>query len=250
MLLKGNELKKAAFAALLFLLAQPVWAADAPSADSDYLKLVDAAMTRPAEGQWCEIRMLYPDTSFYKAHLGLQIKKQTMQAGQKMLSDKTRESVDAFRDFMRKNAAAVGAHYYASYLYKWNNDLVKQNMDALLPDFGHGVDYIDPSYEKAATDALMGCLLKTGDGRSEATAYQVVTVDEAEIIVDKYYKVEPVSLENVKTGGHIYDVLTVQIPDSKVQQKLYFQLDDRLVKGAIAAELAEKLKPDLEKKAP
>ena len=241
-------MKRAALLIAGLLLALPAHAADAP--DDAYLKLVDAAAAKPAEAKWCDIRALYPDTSFYHAHLGLQIRKQTMEAGQKMLMDKTKDSVAGFLDFLHKNAAAVGAHYYAAYLYNWNRDLVKQKMDGLLPDFGHGVDYIDPSVEKAAAAALLGCILKTGDGRTEKTAYQVVTVDEVEVIIDKYYKVEPVKLDRRQDGGHYYDVITIEIPDSKVRQDLYFQLDDRLVKGAIAAELADKLKPVLSPKSP
>ncbi len=240
-------MKRALLAALLVVCSHAALAADP---DADYLAMVDAAVAKPAEAKWCEIRARYPDTSFYHAHLGLQIKKVTMEAGQKMLNDKTKESVDAFRDFMHKNAAAVGAHYYAAYLYNWNNDLVKSKVDALLPDFGHGVDYIDPKFEKGAAEALLGCILKTGDGRSQKTAYQVVTVDEAEILVDKYYNVNPVALDNVKADGHVFDVVTIEIPDSKIRQKLYFQLDDRLVRGAVAAELAEKLKPPLPAKTP
>jgi hypothetical protein len=225
-------------------------AALAADPDPDYLGMVDAAAAKPAEARWCDIRARYPDTSFYRAHLGLQIKKVTMEAGQKMIDEKTKDSVASFRDFMRKNAAAVGAHYYAAYIYKWNNDLVKQKMEGLLPDFGHGVDYIDPKFEKAAGDELLKCILRTGDGRTQKTSYQVVTVDEAEVLIDKYYNVNPVALENVKAGGHVYYVITIEIPDSRLQEKLYFQLDDRLVRGAIAADLAEKLKLSLPKKTP
>jgi hypothetical protein len=238
---------RALLVGLLILFSQTASAADP---DADYLALVDAAAANPAEAKWCDIRARYPDTSFYHTHLGLQIKKATMEAGQKMIDEKSKDSVAAFKDFMRKNAAAVGAHFYAAYIYKWNNDLVKQKMDGLLPDFGHGVDYIDPRFEKNAADELLKCILKTGDGRSQKTAYQLVTVDEGEVLIDKYYNVNPVGIENVKADGHVFDIVTIEIPESRVKEDLYFELDDRLVRGAIAAELAEKLKPSLPKKAP
>lgn len=232
-------------AACLVFAAPAEILAETPAADRDaeYLKLADAAAEKPAEAKWCDIRAMYPETSFYRAHLGIEIKKQTMEAGRRMLMEKTVDSVAAFRDFMRKNAAAVGAHYYAAYLYNWNSDLVKQKMEALLPDFGNGIDYIDPAFEKKAAEALLGCLLKTGDGRSLETAYRVVTVDEEEIIAEKYFRVEPVKIEKQRDNGHVYNILTVQIPDSKVRQQIYFQLDDRLVQGAIEAQKSGRIKP-------
>jgi hypothetical protein len=211
--------------------------------DAEYLKLADTAAEKPSEAKWCELREMYPDTSFYREHLGIEIKKQTMEAGRKMLMDKTVDAVANFRIFMRNNAAAAGAHFYAAYLYNWNNDLVKQKMEALLPDFGSGIDYINPAFEKKAAEALVDCLLKTGDGRSVATAYQVVTVDEEEILTEKYFHVEPVAIDKKRENGHVYNVLTVQIPENKLRQDIYFQLDDRLVKGAIEAQKAGKLKP-------
>lgn len=209
--------------------------------DVEYLKLADAAAEKPAEAKWCEIRAMYPETSFYREHLGIEVEKQTMEAGRKMLMEKTVQAVANFRVFMRKNAAAAGAHYYAAYLYNWNNDLVKQKMEALLPDFGNGIDYIDPSFEKKAAEALVGCLLKTGDGRSLATAYQVVTVDEEKILTEKYFRVEPVAIDKKRENGHVYAVLTVQIPENKLRQDIYFQLDDRLVKGTIEAQRSGKI---------
>lgn len=228
------------------MLAASVRAAEIAPAlqnrDAEYLKLADAAAAKPAEAKWCDIRAMYPETSFYREHLGIEVEKRTMEAGRRMLMEKTIDAVADFRDFLRKNAAAAGAHYYAAYLYNWNNDLVKQKMEALLPDFGSGIDYIDPVFEKKAAEGLMGCLLKTGDGRSLATAYQVVTVDEEKIMVEKYFRVEPVKIDKQRENGHVYNILTVQIPESGQRQDIYFQLDDRLVQGAREAQESGKIK--------
>jgi hypothetical protein len=218
---------------VLVAAAQPA----APGKDAEYLALAGAAVP-----DWCRVRALYPDTSFYAEHLGIEAKKKTAEAGQRLLMDKTAEAAAAFQDHMRRHAGSVGAHFYAAYLYDWNADLAGQKMDRLLPDFGHGVDYIDPAREKKAAAALLGCIVSAGDGRSAASAFEVISVEEEEIVIEKYFHVDPVRADAHRENGKFYNVVTVTIPDSKVETDIYFRLDPRLVQGLIARQKETKAK--------
>lgn len=231
-------MRRALGAALALAVAACAFAARAETPkDAEYLALAGAA-----KKDWCAIRRLYPETSFYAAHRGLEAKEATLAAGKRMLMEKTPDAVAAFRDHMRRHAGSAGAHFYAAYLYNWNNDLVSQRMDALLPDFGRGVDYIDPLLEKQAADALLGCITAGGDGRSSATAFEIVTMEEMEIVIEKYFHVEPVKASAKREDGRFFHVVRVRIPDSKTEADLHFRLAPQLVQGIMARqkELREK----------
>ncbi len=82
--------------ALLLLVCSAPCRADGLQ-DQKYLSLVDAATKSPATAPWCEIRQLYPDTSFYRAFGGLAIDKKTEEAGKAVIMQKTPEAAAAFK---------------------------------------------------------------------------------------------------------------------------------------------------------
>lgn len=223
---------------LMFLLAGADARADTLQ-DDKYLALVDAAIKSPATAQWCEIRNLYPDTSFYRAFGGLAIEEKTEEAGKAVIMQKTPQAAAALKKFLRENFGSLGAHRYAAYIYRWNADLADEGMAPLLPDFGHGIDYIDPAVEKAAADGLLDCIVKTGDGRTAATAHQIISEEEEKILIEQYYHVDAAKLSIDTKDGHIYHIVEVQIPDAKVTANVYFRLDDRIGRATLGSTATE-----------
>lgn len=213
------------FATLLCLLATSARAADK---DAEYLALVDSAAAAPQSAKWCEIRDIYPDTSFYRALGNPGAAQKAEEAGKKMILDKSRESVEKFKRFSREHFGNLGAHRYAAYLYKWNRELLKEGMDGPLPDFGKGIDYIDNKLEKLAAKALLDCAVATGDGRTPATGFNVITADEQRIIIEQYFRVDATEAKLSKDGDRVNSIVTVQIPDGAAVQ-VHFRLDPRMV---------------------
>ncbi|MDE1153234.1 MAG: DUF4919 domain-containing protein [Micavibrio sp.] len=222
-----------ALTACLLLAATHARADDA--ADKAYLKMVDAAIANPAAGQWCAIRTAYPDTSFYRAAGSLTIDKKTEAAGKDVIMGQTEASTVALKKFLYENFGSVGAHRYAEYIYRWNTDLTSQDMKGILPEFGKGVDYINPEVEKAAAAGLLDCLAKTGTGSNIAGAVKVISSEEEQIMIDQYFHVTATNLDTESHDGHIYHIADVAIPETKTTAKIYFQMDDRASAAMLGA---------------
>lgn len=215
-----------AFLAVFSFLGSNAQAADR---DAEYLGMVDAAIAAPDTAKWCEIRDMYPDTSFYRALGNPGQAQKAEEAGKRMILDKSKESVEKFKRFSREHFGNLGAHRYAAYLYKWNRELIKEGMDGPLPDFGKGIDYIDNKLEKKAAKALLDCAVATGDGRTPATGFKVITGDEQRIIIEQYFRVDATEARISRDGEKVHSIVKVQIPDGAAVD-INFLLDDRMVR--------------------
>lgn len=222
------------------ILCGPALADAPPNVDAKYLTLVDAAFTNPDKADWCGIRDLYPDTSFYRDLGNPGASTKVPEVGSRMVMERSKDSVNAFLKFSREHFASINAHRYAAYLYKWHMELAKEGMDQVLPDLGNGIDYIDFSLEKRALRELLKCIVSKGDGRSEDTAYTSMTMEEEQILVEQYFHVDATASDTKQDKGHVYNIISVQIPDGP-KEDVWFQLDDRMVKAIMAA-MAEKQK--------
>lgn len=223
--------------AFLLLFTVPSFAADK---DAEYFKLVDAAIANPATAQWCEIRQLYPDTSFYRAIENPSASTLVPTMGRRMLMEKTQEAVKDFRAFQRDHFGSVNAHRYAAYLYKWHIELARESMEKVLPDFGQGIDYIDFKLERAAAKGLLDCIANSGDGKSKQTAFVTISAEEQQIMVEQYFRVDYTGAQLVRDGDAVYSIVGVQIPGGQ-KADVHFRLDPRLV--AALKSWAEKQKP-------
>ncbi|HYD16900.1 MAG TPA: hypothetical protein VEF76_00305 [Patescibacteria group bacterium] len=222
---------------LTLLMLISISPARAESPDEGYLALVDQAVASPGTAKWCEIRESYPGTTFYRA-LGNPAQAQKAEAaGKKIILEKSRQSVDEFKKFMREHFGNLGAHRYAAYLYKWNRELVKEGMEGPLPDFGKGVDYIDNKLEKLATKSLLDCIIATGSGRDRGNAFRVITADEQRILVEQYFRVDATESGLSRDGEKVFSTLKVKIPDGPLVD-VYFELDPRMV-----ARMRESMQP-------
>lgn len=214
-----------ALLAIVFLIPQ---AARAEDKDLEYLALADAAIAAPDTAKWCEIRDMYPDTSFYRALGNPGQAQKAEEAGKRMILDKSKESVEKFKRFSREHFGNLGAHRYAAYLYKWNRELIKEGMDGPLPNFGSGTDYINNKLEKMAAKALLDCAIATGDGRTPATGFRVITADEQRIIIEQYFRVDATEARMSRDGARVNSIVKVQIPEGAAVD-VHFILDERMV---------------------
>lgn len=214
--------------AFFIILAFGPLEAQAADKDAEYLALVDAAIAAPDTAKWCDIRDMYPDTSFYRALGNPAVPQKAEEAGKRMILDKSQESVEKFKRFSREHFGNLGAHRYAAYLYKWNRELIREGMDGPLPDFGKGIDYIDNKLEKKAAKALLDCAVATGDGRTPATGFKVITADEQRIIIEQYFRVDATEVRMSRDGERVNSIVKVQIPDGAAVD-INFLLDNRMV---------------------
>ncbi len=73
-------------------------------------------------------------------------------------------------------------------------------------------------------DGLFGAIVKHGDGRSQASAWVVISPRE-EFIVARLMEAEVLEQELVNEGGHHYHILTVKKRGGTQTARLYFNID-------------------------
>jgi len=79
-------------------------------------------------------------------------------------------------------------------------------------------------FHEAVARGLLKSILDSGDGKSAATAYVVISVHE-EYIVLQVLGLRPSGQSVVHLDGHSYDVLETKKQDSGAGVKLYFNVD-------------------------
>lgn len=79
-------------------------------------------------------------------------------------------------------------------------------------------------FHEAVARGLLRSILDSGDGKSAATAYVVISVHE-EYIVLQVLGLRPSGQSVVHLDGHSYDVLETKKQDSGAGVKLYFNVD-------------------------
>jgi hypothetical protein len=79
-------------------------------------------------------------------------------------------------------------------------------------------------FHEAVARGLLRSILDSGDGKSAATAYVVISVHE-EYIVLQVLGLRPSGQSAVNIDGHSYDVLETKKQDSGAGVKLYFNVD-------------------------
>ena len=80
------------------------------------------------------------------------------------------------------------------------------------------------SFHEAVARGLLRSILDSGDGKSPATAYVVISVHE-EYIVLQVLGLRPSGQSVVHLNGHSYDLLETKQKDSGAGVKLYFNVD-------------------------
>ncbi len=147
------------------------------AAETAYLAMVDAAQKKPADANWDKLRKAYADTSFYGQTGPIGATALAARMAQHDANRSTPESQESFKKAYRQHFAAIGVQKIA-------DDLKSRGQ----------ADYIDSAVTAAAHKGLLQSVLKSGDGKTAATAFQIVTGSEIEESV-------PVLLENPVSAG-------------------------------------------------
>ncbi len=79
--------------------------------------------------------------------------------------------------------------------------------------------------ERDLTNALLRSITNSGDGKSKATAYRVITEDEEYFALAALKLPLPISQSLVEDKQHAYDVLSVEDPDTGREISVYFNVD-------------------------
>lgn len=79
-------------------------------------------------------------------------------------------------------------------------------------------------FHRQLVNKLLNSIIRDKDGKTTATAFEVIVVDE-EYTALRFlgYRVTAQALE--KTGGHTFDVMSVEKNDTKEKDKFYFNVD-------------------------
>lgn len=145
-----------------------------------------------------------------------------MESPERHQAKDTDEQKKAMFEALKKNDYAKALH---------NADLVLENEFVDLE--AHRVKQIacealndeqKAAFHQAVTRGLLKSILDSGDGKSAATAYVVISVHE-EYIVLQALGLRPSGQSVVHLDGHSYDVLEAKKKDSGAGVKLFFNVD-------------------------
>ncbi|MDE1150987.1 MAG: hypothetical protein PW788_00480 [Micavibrio sp.] len=181
--------------------------------DTQYLAAVKAAQETPAEDagkiDWANLRQLYFDTTFYEEHLGVVEVPNLYALGKEASTGMDPTDIAMFRLMMQRHAANIGAHQIAYRIYKESH-----------PSF------IDSAKEILAMRGLMNAIVKTGDGKSPATAFVAFTRGEEYAVVQGYLNLKIVEIKPQDGDRKTYDVFDA-FNDNGDAFKVYFDVTRR-----------------------
>lgn len=79
-------------------------------------------------------------------------------------------------------------------------------------------------FHRYVAEGLIKSILKSGDGKSQETAYVVISTDE-EYVILRVYGLMPDSQSLQEANGHHYDMLDAVDPKTNRKVTLYFNID-------------------------
>lgn len=136
---------------------------DDTAADKEYLALVDSAMKNPEAADWAVLRKAYTATRYFAATGPLGATAFAQNTAQHHINRDTPESKQDFDAAYRHHFAAMGMH-----------QIVEK-----LQAAGY-LAHINKAIAPAARKGILQVALASGDGKTTATAFQVVTGQEIE----------------------------------------------------------------------
>jgi hypothetical protein len=139
-------------------------------------------------------------------------------AGDDIPSDASRSMVSAMQEkkyekaiqyaekIMKAKYVDINAHLIASAAYKEMGNTEKER------------------FHRYVAEGLIKSILGSGDGKSEKTAFVVISTDE-EYVILRVYGLMPQSQALLNADGHHYDRLDAVNPKTKEKVTLYFNID-------------------------
>ncbi|TAL33084.1 MAG: hypothetical protein EPN97_09575 [Alphaproteobacteria bacterium] len=202
-------MKKFVYFAMIFslllsgaALAQGV--AKEPPKDDEYLAMVKQAMRDPTEVDWVKLRKLYAQSSFYPES-AVMLWQAYYTAGKTAAFSKMPDAQEKFKDMQKQQYANYTSHVYSIRLAKETSS-----------------DIFDAAQEQQALEAIADSIVGGGDGKTPATAFEIVTPDEEKLVVETYLGGTIQSQARSGAPGSSLDTVTYLDPATKKSAKVYF----------------------------
>jgi hypothetical protein len=116
------------------------------------------------------------------------------------------KAVELSEKILKNKYVDINARLVASAAYKAKGDAEKEKLHSRI------------------AEGLIQSILRSGDGKSEATAFTVIATDE-EYVILRVYALMPGSQSLMGSNGHHYDKLEAINPKTGEKQTLYFNID-------------------------
>ncbi|HRI76182.1 MAG TPA: hypothetical protein PLX33_04245 [Alphaproteobacteria bacterium] len=175
--------------------------------DAAYLALVDAALQNPAAADFQAIRFAYAKSSFYHPYGGDKIWKELDSAGK--AARKNIAQLPAYTGLVRKHFGHYRSHVHAEHLYQLGGD-----------------DFARLKPHKDFLAALIGSILKNGEGKALETALQIIDITEEYFLMRNVLRLQRIKKRpTLQQDGHIYDVFDAIDPRSGEKTVIYFNVD-------------------------
>ncbi|MCZ7541138.1 MAG: DUF4919 domain-containing protein [Anaerolineae bacterium] len=170
----------------------------------DYYELLAAAQANPAGADFHTLRMAYARSDAYAPYAfnfaGVQALSQALAAGD------FDAALRAAHDLLTANYLDIEAHMVADYVH------------TLRDSAGQA------AYHRAFAQGLIGAILATGDGRSQNTAFIVLSTAE-EYTVLRLLGYKSTMQRLVLEDNHAYDVLHGRHTRTGQEAEFYFNID-------------------------
>jgi hypothetical protein len=205
----ATNLRRTVAAIAAGMLAVLPWApaagAQAPQAAPGYEELVARAKAGDASVDWLALRNAYAESPNYDPY-GATLR----QLRSEMLDAHRRgdcaAAIAKAEDVLAANFVDIDAHLLASLCHEQlgNEQAMRR--------------------EHAAARDLLGSILKSGDGKSEQTAFVVVQIAE-EYSILRLLRLEPANQALIQAQGHNYDRFEAKSRDTGREAMVYFNID-------------------------
>lgn len=170
----------------------------------DYLQLLAAAQADPSGADFHTLRMAYARSDAYAPYVfnraGVQALNQALHAGD------LDAALGAAHDLLASYYLDIEAHMVADYVH------------TLRDSAGQA------AYHRAFAQGLIGAILATGDGRSQGTAFIVLSTSE-EYTVLRVLGYKSTMQRLVLEEDHAYDVLHARHTHTGQEAEFYFNID-------------------------
>lgn len=188
--------------------AQPPSTAPSPTTTAMPAKgkldqLIDKAKKLDRTLDFTELRIAFYESENYNPHTPMMTYRPLYGAlGQKNFT----EAIKIAESVLEKNIVEVNAHMVAQVAYQETGNAERGQ------------------FHKFMADGLLNSIKSKGDGKSPATAFEVISINE-EYGLLRSIGLKPIRQALVEEKGHLFDALTVVDPQTNQQHVVYFNVD-------------------------
>jgi len=196
-----------AFLSVVFIAmsvsAQTAQDAPKPAEKSKYDVLIEKVKQKDPSVNFTELRHAFYESANYNPYAPMM----TYRPLNAALAQKNYEEVLKIAESVfAKNFVEVNAHMAAQIAYQETGNAERAQ------------------FHKFMADGLLNSIKSTVDGKSPATAFEVISINEEYGLV-RSLKLRPIKQALVNDKDHFYDALTVVDPQTNQESTIYFNID-------------------------